>query len=143
MNDILSLREAAALLKIDCNTNKKTPTRKIKNFLSSMEKVRGIKMLFNTKGKYYVTLISLKKCIPEAFEDESIKPFSSDEDIKEDVSEEALEVIKELAHNLKDQMKQLRGRNKHLQDQITAMDHKYQDLEDKYNAMVNKVYFNK
>lgn len=140
--DILTMRQAADLLRIPCST--KNPTRKVKRFLEAIQNKRGIPVLFQTKQQYYTTGTALRKAVPEFFAEEGVssKFDANHEDVKEDISEETLELVKELIQDMKDQMKKLRGRNKQLQEQLVSLNNKYQDLEDKYNKMSVKIYLN-
>lgn len=145
MNDILTLRQAADLFKIDCTSSKINPTRKIQTFLANIETLRGVKILYKSnKRDFYTTMAALRTAIPEAFQD-NYKHISNNEieEAKEDVSEETLDIIKELACSLKTKMRRLEANNKNMQEQLINLNNKYNILEDKYQTLSKKTYLAK
>lgn len=137
--DYLSLKDVGNLIKIP-SKNKRDAAKRIRGFLSALQKQRKMQVIFKLPGRgnvYYTTLPILKKAMPEFFEEEIEKHAPVEE--KEDNSEETLDLVKELVSSLKDQMKQLRASNKQLRDQYTSLSTKYLDLEDKYKGLVNRL----
>jgi len=135
-NGILTLREAATILKIESPNY--DPLRKVRQFLLKIEKQRNTKILFRSSenGNYYTTVSALKDAIPEAFE-----PIVFDKEnvqIREDISEDTFEIVKDLVNDLKDDMNALRLKNNNMQTQIQNLSSKYNDLEFKYNLLKSK-----
>lgn len=132
-NGMLTLREVSVILKID--RPKYDPSRKTREFLNKIEKQRNVKVLFklSENGNYYTTLVALKEAIPEAFQIEKINKESFE--IKEDVSAETFELIKDLVNDLKDQINLLKSKNNNMQAQLIKLSTKYNDLEFKYNSL--------